>query len=482
MASGPSQEVGFAQQGSVDWVAFGTTVPKFTIDILARIQGAGVQPFTYAAGLQLVTRFEIPERGLQRLDDAIKRLKYQSIASNLLYFGFGHRSLFRIMTETLSGIKLIALCACLAEVHRGGMPAMILSALWDVYEFSEEYKPSLEQFRSLVKVCSGVLSASPFPEVYRRMMDLYLPITRPGANVQRCSEPADVAKALRGVFDITTEKHNRITVVGGSSCAFIAAISHWLFDLTTYVEDENGKVLFAPSIGKCPIDPITAKVHVQYGSETTTAMIDISSTSYVIGNIRDIIALDDQKSLKLRSRVPWDLALSLNFGDIFLKLMKASKLLGSLLGSIARVRLALAVGERDVGDCDRGDYVDFNEASYGRGFINSVSQTFPELSSPELRQHMEGAAATTFKVAYGQFGMYLMFPIGIMYYFGTNLDERFAVAGYWPKAENSHKIPFERDEIKEEYKRLMQRQRYLEDLRRKREERESVSQQQQDDS
>ncbi|KAL9949394.1 hypothetical protein D7B24_003756 [Verticillium nonalfalfae] len=81
-----------------------------------------------------------------------------------------------------------------------------------------------------------------------------------------------------------------------------------------------------------------------------------------------------------------------------------------------------------------------------------------------------------------KFGMYLMFPIGIMYYFGTNLDERFAVAGYWPKAENSHKIPFERDEIKEEYKRLMQRQRYLEDLRRKREERESVSQQQQDDS
>ncbi|CRK30396.1 hypothetical protein BN1708_000926 [Verticillium longisporum] len=418
------------------------------------------------------------------------------------------------MTETLSGLKLIALCACLAEVHRESMPARILSALWKVYGFSEEYKPSLEQFSSLVKVCSGVLSASPFPEVHRRMMDLDLPIASPEGEGQERSEPADVAKALRGVFDITTEKHNRITVVGGSSCSFVAAISHWLFDLTTYVEDENGKVLFAPSIGECPIDPITAKVHVQYGSATTASMIDISSTSYGIGNIRDIIALDDERSLTLRSRVPWDLALSLVFGGIFLKLMKAPKLLGSLLGSIARVTLALAVGERDVGDCDRGDFIDFTEASYGHGFINSVSQTFPELSSSELRQHMEDAAATTFKVAYGQiqtdldmlqyhsskprpvnlitmgglnlevfkFGMYLMFPIGIMYYFGTNLDERFAVAGYWPKAENSHKIPFERDEIKEEYKRLMQRQRYLEDLRRKREEREGVSRQQQDES
>lgn len=279
---------------------------------------------------------------------------------------------------------------------------MILSALWKVYEFPEEYKPSLEQFSSLVKVCSGVLSASPFPEVHRRMMDLDLPIPSREEEGQRCSEPADVAKALRGVFDITTEKHNRITVVGGSSCSFVAAISHWLFDLTTYVEDENGKVLFAPSIGECPIDPITAKVHVQYGSATTASMIDISSTSYGIGNIRDIIALDDERSLTLRSRVPWDLALSLVFGGIFLKLMKAPKLLGSLLGSIARVTLALAVGERDVGDCDRGAFVDFTEASYGHGFINSVSQTFPELSSSELRQHMEDAAATTFKVAYGQ--------------------------------------------------------------------------------
>lgn len=53
-----------------------------------------------------------------------------------------------------------------------------------------------------------------------------------------------------------------------------------------------------------------------------------------------------------------------------------------------------------------------------------------------------------------QFGLYIMFPIGWMYYFGTNLESRFAVPDFWPKPENSHKIPFEREELKAEMERL----------------------------
>lgn len=53
-----------------------------------------------------------------------------------------------------------------------------------------------------------------------------------------------------------------------------------------------------------------------------------------------------------------------------------------------------------------------------------------------------------------KFGMYLAFPIGWMYYFGTNLENRFAVPDFWPTQEQSHKIPFERDEIKAEVLRI----------------------------
>ncbi|KAK1640174.1 hypothetical protein BDP81DRAFT_390910 [Colletotrichum phormii] len=73
-----------------------------------------------------------------------------------------------------------------------------------------------------------------------------------------------------------------------------------------------------------------------------------------------------------------------------------------------------------------------------------------------------------------KFGMYVMFPIGVMYYFGTNLDNRFAVPEFWPKAEHSHKIPFDRDEIKSEYIRLAKRQRAFDEVKREREAREAA--------
>lgn len=41
-----------------------------------------------------------------------------------------------------------------------------------------------------------------------------------------------------------------------------------------------------------------------------------------------------------------------------------------------------------------------------------------------------------------------------MYYFGTNLDERFSVPGFWPTTEQSHKIPLEREEIDAELSRM----------------------------
>ena len=61
--------------------------------------------------------------------------------------------------------------------------------------------------------------------------------------------------------------------------------------------------------------------------------------------------------------------------------------------------------------------------------------------------------------------MYIMFPIAIMYYYGTNLDNRFAVPDFWPKVEQTNRIPFEKDEIKAELERLRQRRLLLRDKR-----------------
>jgi len=44
-----------------------------------------------------------------------------------------------------------------------------------------------------------------------------------------------------------------------------------------------------------------------------------------------------------------------------------------------------------------------------------------------------------------------------MYYFGSNLDSRFSVPNFWPKPEETHKIPFEREEMAVELQRLRER-------------------------
>lgn len=53
--------------------------------------------------------------------------------------------------------------------------------------------------------------------------------------------------------------------------------------------------------------------------------------------------------------------------------------------------------------------------------------------------------------------MYIMFPIGWMYYFGTNLENRFTVPDFWPNQEQSHKIPFEKEDIRSELERMRAR-------------------------
>ena len=58
-----------------------------------------------------------------------------------------------------------------------------------------------------------------------------------------------------------------------------------------------------------------------------------------------------------------------------------------------------------------------------------------------------------------------MFPIAIMYYYGKNLDNRFSVPDFWPKPEQTNRIPFEKEEIHSELERLRQRRLFMREKR-----------------
>ncbi len=52
-----------------------------------------------------------------------------------------------------------------------------------------------------------------------------------------------------------------------------------------------------------------------------------------------------------------------------------------------------------------------------------------------------------------------------MYYYGTNLDKRFSVPDFWPKPEQTNRIPFEKEEIHNELERLRKRRLFLREKR-----------------
>jgi hypothetical protein len=281
-------------------------------------------------------------------------------------------------------------------MHSESVAARILSALWLELGYPEDFEPSISQFRALIKACGGTLASSPFPEIANRM---FPPVKDLKAD-DRCSEPKDVAKALIGLFDISMGKKKRIAIVGGNDSAFIAAVAYWIFNMSIYVEDYDGNAIFSSSVTKQPVQPDSAEVYIRSADLGQNHGITISKSTYLLSDVKDLIQYTpDRQSLYLRRRVPWDRCLKDTFGSAFDDFMKLPTAIWMFLGSFARISKALAEGEANVGYYSREKFIDFAEASYGQGFVDSSQSLFPELAEPNLLNKMQSVLSLPFSKA-----------------------------------------------------------------------------------
>jgi hypothetical protein len=143
---GDSSSPSFAQQGQVDWVAFGNTTWNITAGILKRFASADIQPVTYGAALALGCQFKLPPKGRENISQALVKLTGNNVFQNALYLGFGHQSFVKLISSSEPGLRCVALCSCLAEVHGLDVSGYILSELWVMSNYPKEYEPSHEQF------------------------------------------------------------------------------------------------------------------------------------------------------------------------------------------------------------------------------------------------------------------------------------------------------------------------------------------------
>ena len=83
-------------------------------------------------------------------------------------------------------------------------------------------------------------------------------------------------------------------------------------------------------------------------------------------------------------RTPWESCLSRVYGRGFTDLIEnLPHILGSFLGSVARIYRALADDETNVVNFSRSAYINLPETSYGYGYIESARSIFPEFKSSE---------------------------------------------------------------------------------------------------
>ena len=368
----------FQQQGQLDYVAMSNSIISSTVLMAQRLAAAGISEITHQAGLAMSIRFRLGEMGHIRVSDALKNLRPYYGFERTLWFGFGHKSFLSLLTEHQAGFNCAALCASLAEVYGVDRSAQFLQALWRVQGMSEALEPSRSQFRALVNGCSGLLVATPFPDVVSRMAgpckdESVGPIV---AAVDARAE--DWAKAVNAVFQVSRGNLKAIKIYGGRDLAFIAAIAYWLFDLRVWIELPDGTIPFS----NCRTSD-QAEVCLHYAEmETSDALLKISSTTFVLRSIEDLIVDDRVNSMTIR--IPWKSCLSDLFEEELDRIVYNSGSIGGVLGGLARIYEAIRKCEPDVAGLSRTHFICFGPAGHGSGFIDNVCKLFPQIDSSQM--------------------------------------------------------------------------------------------------
>ena len=343
---------------------------------------------------------------LARLDSGVLQALdgFQRVPAfdNMLLFGFGYESFVHMMSGSEPGVHCVILCAAFVETHSEDLAAWTLAALWETLQFPKYYQPSHNQFLALVRACAGVLVRTTFSQTARIMLgdprDVWFPTaedkdeyghTFSSRGHKRAATPESMAKVLDGLFKISRREIEKMTVLGGWDCAFVAAMSDWLFNFSTEVYDTRGNLIFRSAVNEG-----SAQVTVRYttGSRSTQPVdLQVTSLTYVLDDVTNLWQYEDVNDARqLIYRIRWDDCLTSTFGpSLVQRFVETKTYIGQLLGSVARIYQALANSENETLGLSRQLFVAYSESCHGKGYLLSVERIFPELAQIDgLRELM----------------------------------------------------------------------------------------------
>jgi hypothetical protein len=398
-----SQGSDFQQQGTVDWGNISKSTVSFTVDALNRYSKAGVEVITVLGARAIFSQAKLSVIGEERIQNALDKTQAFPTLNKALWLGFGTKHIVHSLREHHEGLACIGICAALVEMYSTSFSARVLQELFQLYNPPADFTPALRQWVALVEACAGVLAPTEFGLILHQILSkVFLNPDR--QNLRSFPSALSVATTLKALLDVSNGALDRLLLTGGSDCAWIAAVSHWILGLSTEIQDEHANIMYRPGVQATVNPSPRTQVIVVYDKGSSGDRIELLSRCYAIPSGRDLIYEIGADFLS-HGRVSWNTCLVDTFGRSMSRLLTPlAPITGICIGTGAKI-LANVRGGDHLEFADAATNVNFqhlplNSATSFRGFVMVARNLLPELNgAPQLIQAIEEAAGLSFKDA-----------------------------------------------------------------------------------
>ena len=231
--------------GVISWDAALSRSVNFIIAILARLEKAGISPFTIEIGRALCHNFPLESSAQLRITHAISVLSRYRSYSNTMWFGFGIKQVVMDLAESEEGMALVALCAALGTAYQPFFSAQVLREFCKLSGAPQDITPALRQWEMLVKLCASILSTGEFMDKVNGFNRL---LFRHSVNYRSPRSQATLhehlAKAITVIAQVAQRNKANASFVGGLDCARLAALAEWVLCLDVSVVGFSGTALY----------------------------------------------------------------------------------------------------------------------------------------------------------------------------------------------------------------------------------------------
>lgn len=222
---------------------------NFFSDHLADFSGARTNPYAIQVASQICKDFNLSVLGQRRLNKALNDLPCIDSADPSLAFAWASEHVIRSPRVHQFGYEHLTIVITLAECFHETYAAETLHHMAKKVLPKSQNTPHIYQWLDLLHFCNGILASDDFGIVVENFILLDPYSLTPGGKYSsdRClTPPESLATALLALSELICGKRVQLTLRGGGTIGWLAALAEHFYDLTVSIESKLGDHLHGP--------------------------------------------------------------------------------------------------------------------------------------------------------------------------------------------------------------------------------------------